>query len=136
VDAPAQEEHRTAPTPALRLLVVDDNDAVRNAYRESLEEMGYSVMLADSGEEALQMAEQSSPDVVLIDIHLPTMNGYQVARHLRARDPARRMKLLMLSGMALDTDLVRLSRKAGFDDCVDKGGGPQAIDRLLRPNGS
>ncbi len=120
---------RRAPS---RILLVDDNRVVRNMYREALEELGYEVMLAATGEEALQVADQSTPEVALIDAHLPTLNGYQVARALRARHPSTGIKLVLLSGMTLDENLVRLSKNAGFDHCVDKGAGPQAVDALLR----
>jgi CheY-like chemotaxis protein len=115
-----------------RILVVDDNTAVRNGYREALEEMGYEVVLAANGEEALRLAEESAPDVALIDIHLPTLNGYQVARALKARHASKPIRLVMLSGMTLDDTTRRLSQNAGFDDCVDKGAGPRALDALLK----
>jgi len=115
-----------------RILLVDDNQAVRDIYREALEELGYAVTLAASGEEALHVAEHSIPEVALIDVHLPTLNGYQLARALRARHPSSGIKLVMLSGMTLDDDMIRLSKNAGFDHCVDKGAGPKAIDTLLR----
>jgi CheY-like chemotaxis protein len=115
-----------------RILLVDDNQAVREIYREVLEELGYDVTLAATGEEALHVAEHSVPEVALIDVHLPTLNGYQLARALRARHPSSGIKLVLLSGMTLDDDMVRLSKNAGFDHCVDKGAGPKAIDALLR----
>jgi len=115
-----------------RILLVDDNQAVRNIYREALEELGYDVTLASNGEDALRAVEGSVPEVALIDVHLPTLNGYQVARALRARHPSSAIKLIMLSGMTLDDDMVRLSKNAGFDHCIDKSAGPKAIDTLLR----
>src|SRR5204862_1595996 len=115
-----------------RILLVDDNQAVRDIYREALEELGYHVTLAANGEEALHVAERSVPEVALIDVHLPTLNGYQLARALRARHPSSGIKLVMLSGMTLDDDMIRLSKNAGLDHCVDKGAGPRAIDALLR----
>ena len=115
-----------------RILLVDDNQAVRDIYREALEELGYNVILAANGEEALHVAERSVPEVALIDVHLPTLNGYQLARALRARHPSSGIKLVLLSGMTLDDDMIRLSKNAGFDHCVDKGAGPKAIDVLLR----
>lgn len=124
-------ETKSRRTPS-RILLVDDNQVVRNMYREALEELGYEVTLAATGEEALQVADQSTPEVALIDAHLPTLNGYQVARALRARHPSTGIKLVLLSGMTLDENLVRLSKNAGFDHCVDKGAGPQAVDALLR----
>ncbi|HEY3179965.1 MAG TPA: hybrid sensor histidine kinase/response regulator [Casimicrobiaceae bacterium] len=115
-----------------RILLVDDNQAVRDIYREALEELGYNVTLAANGEEALHVVEHAVPEVALIDVHLPTLNGYQLARALRARHPSSGIKLVLLSGMTLDDDMVRLSKNAGFDHCVDKGAGPKAIDALLR----
>jgi CheY-like chemotaxis protein len=115
-----------------RILLVDDNQAVRDIYREALEELGYDVTLAATGEEALHVAERAVPEVALIDVHLPTLNGYQLARALRARHPSSGIKLVLLSGMTLDDDVIRLSKNAGFDHCVDKGAGPKAIDTLLR----
>jgi CheY-like chemotaxis protein len=115
-----------------RILLVDDNQAVRDIYREALEELGYDVTLCATGEEALHVVERSIPEVALIDVHLPTLNGYQLARALRARHPSSGIKLVLLSGMTLDDDMIRLSKNAGFDHCVDKGAGPKAIDALLR----
>jgi CheY-like chemotaxis protein len=115
-----------------RILLVDDNHAVRSIYREALEELGYDVMLAANGEDALRAVEGSLPQVALIDVHLPTLNGYQLARALRARHPSSGIKLVLLSGMTLDDDMIRLSKNAGFDHCVDKSAGPKAIDALLR----
>jgi CheY-like chemotaxis protein len=122
-------DHRRTPQ---RILLVDDNQAVRDIYREALEELGYEVTLAANGEEALHVAERAVPEVALIDVHLPTLNGYQLARALRARHPSSGIKLVLLSGMTLDDDMIRLSKNAGFDHCVDKGAGPKAIDALLR----
>lgn len=121
-----------SPSAAARILVVDDNEAVRNAYREVLEALGYAVTLAADGEEALRLAGTSVPDVVLIDIHLPKLNGYEVARQLRVRHTSRPIKLVMLSDMTSDATLERLSKDNGFDHCIDKGAGPQALDKWLR----
>ena len=115
-----------------RILLVDDNQAIRSIYREALEELGYQVTLAANGEDALRAVETSIPQVALIDVHLPTLNGYQLARTLRARHPSSGIKLVLLSGMTLDEDMIRLSKNAGFDHCIDKSAGPKAIDALLR----
>ncbi len=129
---PGSEVERDRRRTPQRILLVDDNQAVRDIYREALEELGYNVTLAANGEEALHVAEHSVPEVALIDVHLPTLNGYQLARALRARHPSSGIKLVLLSGMTLDDDMIRLSKNAGFDHCVDKGAGPKAIDTLLR----
>lgn len=115
----------------LRILLVDDNLALRTSYTEALTELGYDVIAAGDGEEAVTLANSSLPDVALIDIHLPTVNGYQVARALKSRPETRTIRLVMLSGMTLDETTRRLSLNAGFDDCIDKMAGPSALDALL-----
>jgi DNA-binding response OmpR family regulator len=69
--------------------------------------------------------------VALIDIHLPGMNGYRLAQALKARARSG-VRLVMLSGMTLDDTTLRLSRTAGFDDCIDKAAGPKALHALLQ----
>ena len=115
----------------MRILLVDDNVALRTTYSEALTELGYDVIAAADGEEAMKLAESRKPDVALIDIHLPTVNGYQVARALKTRPSTKAIRLVMLSGMTLDETTRRLSLNAGFDDCIDKMAGPSALDALL-----
>jgi putative two-component system response regulator len=115
----------------MRILLVDDNVALRTTYSEALTELGYDVIAAADGDEAMKLAESRKPDVALIDIHLPTVNGYQVARALKMRPATKAIRLVMLSGMTLDETTRRLSINAGFDDCIDKMAGPSALDALL-----
>ena len=115
----------------LTILLVDDNVALRTTYSEALTELGYDVISAADGDEAIKVAEQRQPDVALIDIHLPTVNGYQVARALKTKPATKSIRLVMLSGMTLDETTRRLSLNAGFDDCIDKMAGPGALDALL-----
>ena len=115
----------------MKILLVDDNVALRTTYSEALTELGYDVIAAADGEEAMKLAESRKPDVALIDIHLPTVNGYQVARALKTKPSTKAIRLVMLSGMTLDETTRRLSLNAGFDDCIDKMAGPSALDALL-----
>ena len=119
-----------APAGAQRILIVDDSYEVRRAYREALVTLGYTVLEAGDAEQALSALETTTPNVALIDIHLPRMNGYRLAQNIRARG-GRRIYLVMLSGMALDAVTRALAREAGFDDCLDKMAGPLALRELL-----
>lgn len=121
-----------APRNASAILLVDDNAALRSTYADALEEMGYEVTAVADGDAAIDAAARRLPDVALIDIHLPTIGGYQVARTLRSDPKTAGIRLVMLSGMTLDETTRRLSLNAGFDDCIDKMAGPGALDRLLR----
>jgi len=118
-----------------RLIIVDDSAEVRRAYREALMPLGYSVTEAADAQQALSVLEATAPHVALIDIHLPQTNGYRLAQAIRARAGSR-VRLIMLSGMALDATTRRLSREAGFDECVDKMAGPLALHRLLQQLGT
>ena len=113
-----------------RLLMVEDNAEVRRAYREALTVLGYEVHEARTGEEALAAVAESPPEVVLIDINLPGMNGYRLAKALKARITGP-VRLVMLSGVTLDEMTLQLSRQAGFDQCFDKAAGPKALHALL-----
>lgn len=115
---------------ASRILIVDDSLQVRRAYRDALATLGYSVTEAADAEQALAALEGAAPDVVLIDIHLPRTNGYQLAQLIRERSGAS-VCLVMLSGVTLDAATRSLARKSGFDDCLDKMAGPIALRDLL-----
>ena len=112
------------------ILIVDDSREVRRAYREALLALNYRVVEAADAEQALAVLGGGTPDVALIDIHLPRVNGYRLAQAIRAR-VGEGIYLVMLSGMALDAITRELARDAGFDDCLDKMSGPIALRDLL-----
>src|SRR5215469_4960068 len=130
---PARPEPLGA-TAGKTILIVDDSREVRRAYREALVALGYRVVEAADGEQALRALDEHTPDVALIDIHLPRINGYRLAQAIRARGGAA-IYLVMLSGMALDAITRQLAREAGFDECLDKMAGPIALRDLLTAAG-
>jgi CheY-like chemotaxis protein len=112
------------------IVIVDDSAEVRRAYREGLTALGYQVTEIPDAEQALRAISGAAPVVALIDIHLPGMNGFQLARALKTRaGPS--IRLVMLSGMTLDETMLRESKNAGFDQCFDKAAGPKALHTLL-----
>ncbi|WP_418317064.1 ATP-binding protein [Piscinibacter sakaiensis] len=110
-----------------RILVVDDNNDVADSLVELLRLVGYTAELARDGEQALEAAEAWHPDVVLLDIGLPTISGREVAKRLRERPWADGLLLIALTGWGQFEDR-RLSLEAGFDDHLVK---PVDLDRLL-----
>ena len=91
-------------------------------------------MVAYRGPDGLKMAREFKPDVVLCDIGLPEMDGYQVARAIRADDQLRNVQLIALTGYALPQDLAK-AKEAGFDQHLAK---PPSLEKLeevleLRP---
>lgn len=120
------------PTANRRVLLVDDNEAVRTSFAAVLRDLGHDVRLAVDGIEALQVAEQWRPEFVVLDVHMPKINGYDVARTLRSRFPPSVMQLVMMSGTALDQATLVGARSAGFDHCIDKLSAVISLDQLLR----
>jgi signal transduction histidine kinase len=99
---------------AKRLLVVDDHDDARTMLCRMLELSGHRVFEARNGPEGLRIATAEIPDVAIVDIGLPGIDGYEVARRLRAEPRTRSIMLIALTGYGLEDDR-RRSREAGFD---------------------
>jgi DNA-binding response OmpR family regulator len=71
----------------MKILVVDDDPAIRLLYKEELEDEGYEVIVASSGEEALKLFDEENPDLVTLDILMPDMDGIQVLRKMKEKKP-------------------------------------------------
>jgi len=97
-----------------RILVADDNHDAAEALSLQLRLAGHEVRTAHDGVEALALAEAFEPDIVLLDLGMPKMDGYEVARRVRMRPGGRRMKLIALTGWGQQQDRDRTSA-AGFD---------------------
>lgn len=110
------------------VLVVDDNDAAAGGIGRLLELQGYSVSYAYTGAEALEKAFDSSPDAILLDIGLPDIDGYTVAKTLRARGFAG--KLIALTGYSAE-DSRQKGKEAGFDHYLVKPAGLADLKRVL-----
>ncbi|BDG01927.1 PAS domain-containing hybrid sensor histidine kinase/response regulator [Anaeromyxobacter oryzae] len=113
----------------LRVLVVDDNADAADSLAEIARMLGHDAEVAYDGPSALAKARALPPDVVLCDIGLPGMSGYEVARALRAGG-ASGMQLFAVSGYAQPED-VRRAIEAGFDGHVAKPADPALVERLL-----
>ena len=117
--------------PRRRILVVDDNvDAARSLARLLARLYGQEVRVAHDGPEALTVAGEFRPEVVLLDIGLPGMDGNEVARRLRERPEFEKTLIVALTGWGQESDVER-SRAAGFDHHLVKPANPEAILELL-----
>lgn len=111
---------------AKRVLIVDDNSDAAESLAEALRDRGHEVRVEGDGPSALAAADVWLPDVALVDIGLPGMDGYAVARALRAAHPRDVLRLLALTGYGQESDRHR-AREAGFDAHLVK---PADLDRI------
>ena len=102
-----------------RVLVVDDEDRNRRVLAGMLEVEGYAVAEADSGERALELAHSDPPDIVLLDIMMPGMDGYEVARRLKADPATRAVPIVMVTALDDRGSRVR-GLEAGAEEFVTK----------------
>src|ERR1700742_2179030 len=92
------------PRRRLRILVVDDAADIRNLVATHLQRYGHEVLLASDGEEALALAADQSPDLAIVDIMMPGINGYKVTERLRAATETIRMPIIILTARAGGAD--------------------------------
>jgi signal transduction histidine kinase/DNA-binding response OmpR family regulator len=116
--------------PSCRVLVVDDNTDAADSLAMLLRLAGHEVEVAHDGPTALAVAEEQKPDMLLLDIGLPGMDGYEVARRLRARVDLKPALLVALTGYGQEEDL-RRSREAGFDRHLIKPADLPALTELF-----
>jgi signal transduction histidine kinase/ActR/RegA family two-component response regulator len=125
-EAPRLQASPAGPGARRRILLVEDLADSRQLVRELLEADGHTVFEAEDGPTGLEKARELRPDVVLLDIGLPGLDGYSVARALRESEAGRGLRLIALTGYGLKEDRAR-AMQAGFDEHVVK---PVDIVRL------
>jgi two-component system, chemotaxis family, CheB/CheR fusion protein len=125
---PASSELNTEPS--RRILVVDDNEDSAESLTILLSLAGHETHTAYDGPQAMEAAATFRPDVILLDIGLPKLNGYEVARKIREQPWGQTMVLVALTGWGQEEDR-RRSREAGFDHHLTKPVEPLALTKLL-----
>lgn len=124
----ARASHESVPV--RRVLVVDDNEDAASSLAMLLVAVGNEATVAQDGREALEKASAYDPDVILLDIGLPGMNGYEVCRTLRDKQGGRGPRIIALTGWGQDEDR-RKSSAAGFDGHLVKPVSLEALQRAL-----
>ena len=127
---PAAEHDLTAPIRGFRILIVDDNRDSAESLAMLLTLTGNETQTAHDGLEALDAAERFRPDVALLDIGMPKMNGYEVCRRIRQESWGRRMVLIALTGWGQEHDK-RRSLESGFDFHLVKPLDPVELENVL-----
>ena len=127
-----QDEPSATKQPATthRILVVDDNEDSAQSLAMLLRITGNETFIAHDGQAALDAASKHHPDVVLLDIGLPALNGYEVARRIRSQPWGKEIVLIALTGWGQEDDR-SASRGAGFDAHLVKPVNHEELTRLL-----
>ncbi|MCA1652598.1 MAG: response regulator [Acidobacteria bacterium] len=120
VERDAQDhEMKQSAVAAQRVLLVEDNQDTRDMMKEALEMDGHVVQVAGDGGTAVRLAANGTFDVALVDIGLPVLDGYEVARRIRRMASGKDMRLVAVTGYGQPEDIQR-SKEAGFDRHVTK----------------
>ena len=114
-----------------RVLLVDDYPDAREMYSEYLQFSGFDVVEAGNGVEALQRASESAPDIILMDLSLPVMDGWEATRRLKADPRTAQIPVVALTGHAL-AGISEGAKKAGCDGFVTKPCLPDELVKEIR----
>lgn len=112
-----------------KILIVEDEEAIRKLIQVNLEMEGYDVKGAESGEEGIELAESFMPDIVLLDIMLPGMDGFEVCKVLRSK--YQEMGIIMLTALSQDVDKI-MGLEAGTDDYISKPFNPRELTLRIK----
>ena len=117
-----------------KVLICDDDPAILRVIQVNLEVEGFDVVAAHNGEEAVALAEAESPDLVILDIMMPRMDGYETVERLKANEATRGIPVVFLSAKAQSSDIER-GKTYGVEEYLTKPFDPtdliEVVERLL-----
>ena len=109
-----------------KILIVDDEPAQQQLLRYNVEKSGFDVLLADNGNDALNIVDEVKPDLIVLDWMIPEASGIDVCYELRSRPETRYLPILMVSARGEDIDLA-MALDAGADDYITKPFSPREL---------
>ena len=114
-----------------KILVVDDEDLTTELAKTFLEKHGFKVIIAADGEEGLNMAESETPDLILLDVMLPSMDGFAVCKKLKENDKFKETPVLMFTAKGLSSDIEK-GEACGADEYIVKPFSGKALVATIR----
>ena len=119
-----------------RILIVEDTEDNRQIVRDLMESVGYELLEAEDGAAGVRMAAEYRPDLILMDIQLPVLDGYEASRRIKADPELRQIPIIAVTSYALSGDEAK-TREAGCDSYIAKPFSPRhllaKINELLGP---
>jgi len=116
--------------PVKKILVVDDSATVRHALTEILINHGYEVLTAENGEMSIEKARTESPDLILMDIVMPGINGYQATRTLNRDEATRHIPIIFCSSKGQETDKIWGLRQGALDYLVKPINSEELLEKI------
>ncbi len=127
----SQASEPAAPRRPRRLLVVEDEQDLQELLRYNLSRDGFAVTCTDSGETALHMVQQDAPDMILLDLMLPGMDGLEVCRNIKTNQATTHVPIVMLTAKGEEADVV-IGLEMGADDYVTKPFSPRVLAARIK----
>jgi twitching motility two-component system response regulator PilH len=116
--------------PVKKVLIVDDSPTERHVLTEILQKAGFSVVIAESGEQAIDVARQEVPDLILMDVVMPGMNGYQATRTITRDEITRHIPVFMCTSKGQETDKIWGMRQGARDYLVKPIDGAMLLGKI------
>ncbi len=102
-----------------KVLIAEDDQLISKMYKTKLEADGYKVITADNGAAALEAVKSEKPDIILLDIIMPQLDGFSVLKELKSDNATKSIKVLMLTNLGTDEDMAK-GKELGADDYIVK----------------
>ena len=113
-----------------KILIIDDYEDIRNLMERNLSPAGFEVLKASNGEEGLELVDKEKPDLVLLDIDMPKMNGFEACRALREESANDSMPIIMLTGDDTPSNIVRALEQGADDYIIKMDGGKKLLKKI------
>ena len=116
--------------PVKKILVVDDSPTERHVISELLVRSGYQVITAENGEEGIEKARREKPDLILMDVVMPGLNGYQATRTLTRDETTKQIPIIVCTSKGQETDKIWGLRQGALDYLVKPVNGEELLSKI------
>jgi two-component system phosphate regulon response regulator PhoB len=113
------------------ILIVDDEEDIIELIQYNLKNEGYSILTAGAGEQAIKIAKQAKPDLIVLDLMLPGMDGLEVTRYLRSHEQTRDLPIVILTAKGEESDIIT-GLELGANDYISKPFSPKVLTARIR----
>jgi DNA-binding response OmpR family regulator len=113
------------------VLFIEDDAFLTRIYSKALEDAGYEVILASTGEEGIKQAERNNPNIILLDIILPHAHGFEIMEHLKTNDKTANIPILVLTNLSGQEDVIEASRLGASAYMIKAHALPEEVVRKI-----